>query len=698
MSKPLLSIAIIFRNDIRCLERCLQAFQPLRDEIPCEVVMADTGSEDGSREVAEKYADIVFDFPWIKDFAAARNAVLDRCSGRWVLSVDTDEYLDADITQLVGFLRSPSSRIALVNIRNHESYSMDGAYSDFYAIRLVDMSLGLRYRGAIHERLMGTERAGEALTLSRTIFHHDGYVNLSGNKEKRKRNMDLLREELKRGPANLTTWCEVLDSAGGEPDRRELLLEAAALLRRKPIGWRQVGPPLLRSLVVAADELEMPEYGEWVALAEDWFPDSYFTRIDIAGRKLLRCHNSKDLGECVRLGGALLEAYDDLFAGRGDVECQMYSPLRLGSPHYMHTAQTLVANALVETGEYGRAAELLGKLDYADLNGNQAENLTKTLCNLYRRSRLDIGDLALAVWEGINVPKPSEKHAVERRQAFLRYMSATFSPGYRRGEDEENHRHVSEGFGVLAGKCGVGTASAILASNDPAEIAGLLGTVENWGELPYPAVIHAVEAGVDFPLPDKPMAMEDMQDLTVRISREPEKLRILLEKCAGNDFSGSWQTLLWACLLASLAAQQVRWQDGEGDLELARLYVKIERAYAPAYYSQEVLREGNLLVLPEIHRFGWQCVQAFEALEMGDAVGYARLLRKALASSGNMKPMVEFLLEETPELRTAAPSPELLELAEKVRTMLAAYPADDPAVEALKASPVYQKVAHLIEG
>ena len=39
-----------------------------------------------------------------------------------------------------------------------------------------------------------------------------------------------------------------------------------------------------------------------------------------------------------------------------------------------------------------------------------------------------------------------------------------------------------------------------------------------------------------------------------------------------------------------------------------------------------------------------------------------------------------------------------LALAEQVRTVLAAYPADDPAVAALKASPAYQRVVNLIEG
>ena len=75
MGQPLLSIAMIVKNEIRCLEKCLKALQPLREAIPCQLVIADTGSDDGTREVAERYADLLFDFEWINDFSAARNAV-----------------------------------------------------------------------------------------------------------------------------------------------------------------------------------------------------------------------------------------------------------------------------------------------------------------------------------------------------------------------------------------------------------------------------------------------------------------------------------------------------------------------------------------------------------------------------------------------------------------------------------------------
>lgn len=87
--KPILFIGMIFKNEIRCLERCMKALHPLRNAIPCELVMADTGSDDGSREIAEEYADILFDSPWIDDFAAARNAVMDHCSGERSISRTT---------------------------------------------------------------------------------------------------------------------------------------------------------------------------------------------------------------------------------------------------------------------------------------------------------------------------------------------------------------------------------------------------------------------------------------------------------------------------------------------------------------------------------------------------------------------------------------------------------------------------------
>ena len=86
------------------LKNGLQALQPLRNAVTCELFIADTGSTDGTRELAMQYADVLFDFEWVNDFSAARNAVMDRCSGKWYLTVDADEYLDPNISEFLRLL------------------------------------------------------------------------------------------------------------------------------------------------------------------------------------------------------------------------------------------------------------------------------------------------------------------------------------------------------------------------------------------------------------------------------------------------------------------------------------------------------------------------------------------------------------------------------------------------------------------
>ena len=58
-----------------------------------EMVVVDTGSTDATREVAAAAGARVHEIPWQDDFAAARNASLDLCRGRWILVLDADEVI-----------------------------------------------------------------------------------------------------------------------------------------------------------------------------------------------------------------------------------------------------------------------------------------------------------------------------------------------------------------------------------------------------------------------------------------------------------------------------------------------------------------------------------------------------------------------------------------------------------------------------
>lgn len=80
---------MIVRDGGQLFASLLEAAAPHVDEI----VVGDTGSCDDSREVARLAGAALWAVPWTDDFSAARNAVLDRCSGRWILVLDADEQL-----------------------------------------------------------------------------------------------------------------------------------------------------------------------------------------------------------------------------------------------------------------------------------------------------------------------------------------------------------------------------------------------------------------------------------------------------------------------------------------------------------------------------------------------------------------------------------------------------------------------------
>jgi len=85
------SAALIVKNESAVLARCLDSLKSLMDEI----IIVDTGSTDHTKEIAAAYTDKIYDFPWIDDFAAARNFAFSKCQMEFIYSADADEVLDA---------------------------------------------------------------------------------------------------------------------------------------------------------------------------------------------------------------------------------------------------------------------------------------------------------------------------------------------------------------------------------------------------------------------------------------------------------------------------------------------------------------------------------------------------------------------------------------------------------------------------
>nr|WP_325214731.1 glycosyltransferase [uncultured Oscillibacter sp.] len=703
---PVLSIGIIFKNEIRCLERCLKSLHPLREALPCELVMADTGSDDGSREVAQKYADILFDFPWINDFAAARNAVMDRCSGKWYFSIDADEWLDEDVSELVRFFSpggdEPKADVCAITEHNYYWQDFDRGYGSFMPWRLLRMSTGVRFQGEIHENWpMSSLRC---MGLSKVLLHHDGYVsmNVEGDRGKRERNLKPLRAKLEKDPDNLLVRLQIIESGGREPDFEEQIRAAVSLVEKRAKDWNLLGPSVLRHAVSNARDRKFPEIEKWIHMAEELFPDSYFIRMDAAFNAAAYYLETENFEESVRWARIGLQAHEDYREYKGDFAEQIYGSLQSTTPLSKASLQIILARALFELGHVDEAAEPLAGFSFTLLDKQWTMNLLETLQMFQFRSEMDTAPLITRLWEEICLPEPNQKWADERRDIFLRTALARFDADYlkREKEDPTFRRRVYTLYSPLLGKSDLGAAAAVLDSGSPEEQEALLGTVERWDTFPVSALAHAMRTGAMFPVVSaRPVKTEELDSLAARLAGNWEELYAILNRAVSEDYTGSWQSLAWVCSLALAAVQVFPWKDGlQEGMALARTFARVEGVFLTGYYSPEVLQEGNLWVLPSMHRFGWYCDQAFNVLEAGDSVSYVRLLREGLAACEGMKRMAEYLLDHTPELQKAKPTPELLALAEKVKTMLAAYPADAPAVEALKASPVYQRVSGFIEG
>lgn len=84
-------LTMIVKDAAGELEACLGSVRGVVDEM----VIADTGSRDGTPELAQRLGARVVRIDWQQDFAQARNRALAELRSDWALSLDADEQLDA---------------------------------------------------------------------------------------------------------------------------------------------------------------------------------------------------------------------------------------------------------------------------------------------------------------------------------------------------------------------------------------------------------------------------------------------------------------------------------------------------------------------------------------------------------------------------------------------------------------------------
>jgi glycosyltransferase involved in cell wall biosynthesis len=188
---PSIAAALIVRDEARCITRCLESVRPYVDRM----LVLDTGSTDGTPELAAACGAEVHHLEWPNDFAAARNHALDLADADWNLVIDADEWIVSGGERLRRSCRGPA-RLGLLCVHSAiEGHAAPGAGRRNWMGRLLPR--GVRYAGRVHEQPVSS------LSCERIELHiaHDGYLE-DQVARKRDRNGPLLARDLLDRPGN----------------------------------------------------------------------------------------------------------------------------------------------------------------------------------------------------------------------------------------------------------------------------------------------------------------------------------------------------------------------------------------------------------------------------------------------------------------------------------------------------------------
>jgi tetratricopeptide (TPR) repeat protein len=204
-NRPRLSLCMIVKNEEHNLGDCLRTIADIVDEL----VIVDTGSTDGTKDIAASFGARLFDFPWIDSFCAARNESLRHARGKWIIWLDADDRLDEDNRIKLRRLAQSLGSENLAFVMKCRCLSRDDASGPTVVdhIRLFRNHPQLAWEHRVHEQILPSlRRHGAAVRWTDVVITHTGYVDRATVRRKQERDLRLLlleREELDDHPFTL---------------------------------------------------------------------------------------------------------------------------------------------------------------------------------------------------------------------------------------------------------------------------------------------------------------------------------------------------------------------------------------------------------------------------------------------------------------------------------------------------------------
>lgn len=202
-NKYKLSICMMVKNEEKNLRKCLENIKSIIKSGLAELIIVDTGSTDGTIDIAKEYTNKVYFHKWNKNFSEMRNISISYAKGEWIFILDADERLD-DYDKLIKLMESSeidNFNTILLQIRNLYNNKDESKYNLIVSPRIFRNDGNFRYEGAVHNQPIFN---GPNLNVDINITHF-GYISDDKELMERKfqRTSELLKSELLKNPNSL---------------------------------------------------------------------------------------------------------------------------------------------------------------------------------------------------------------------------------------------------------------------------------------------------------------------------------------------------------------------------------------------------------------------------------------------------------------------------------------------------------------
>ena len=150
-----ISLCLIVKNEEKVLDNCLTSVAG----IPDEIIIVDTGSDDATKDIAERHGARVVDFEWVDDFSAARNYSFAQATMDYILWLDADDILlPEDRAKLLELKRTLGPHVDAVTMMYNYTFDESGNVTQSARrIRLAKTSKNFTWKGYVHEDLSPPE-------------------------------------------------------------------------------------------------------------------------------------------------------------------------------------------------------------------------------------------------------------------------------------------------------------------------------------------------------------------------------------------------------------------------------------------------------------------------------------------------------------------------------------------------------------